>query len=300
MASALAIGRPYSCRVLATARFRRAARSRLKGRRRAAFLLRLLLLAFIALGVIAAGSYRVLKAWNQDVPPSADQAMRDAATTAAAMTSANATFTTQVSGLTVMFGTVRERVTPARVAKLSMTSVDGAARFPVTEVVTPSQVYVSMPSLTATFGKPWLGVPVSQLGADRAMTQLYQTAALPTAEAALIGTATTEQLTGSTKMRGVTVFRYGGTINPAAALAELAPGMRQLLAPELTASTGTIRFTVWLDARHQLRKVQTSATVGGQLTVTTVVVTAVNRTLHITVPSPGEVAAVQLTDPASG
>lgn len=260
----------------------------------------LLVLTLIALGVIAVGGYRVLKVWNQAVPPSADQAMKDAASAAAAMTSASATFTTQVSGLTVMFGTVHERTAPARVAALSMTSVDGAARFPVTEVVTPSRVYVNMPSLAATFGKPWLGVPVSRLGADPAMAQLYQTEALPTAMAALISTASTERLTGSTTMRGVRVSRYVGTIEPATALAELAPGMRQLLAPELAAGTGAIRFTVWLDSRHILRKVQTSATVGGQLTVTTVVVTAVNRILQIAVPSSGEVAAVQFADPASG
>jgi hypothetical protein len=253
---------------------------------------RIVLLAVIALGVIGYGGYRVFRHLSTPVPPSADQVMRDAASTAGAMISANANFTTQVSGLTVMFGTVRERITPARLATLSMTFVDGAYRYAVTEVVTGSTVYVSMPSLAATVGKPWVRVPVPELVADPAMAQLYQTAALPAAEAALIGTASTERMTGATTLRGVPVSRYVGSISPATAQAELAPALRQLLAPELTATTGTISFTAWIDSQHNLRKIQTSATIGGRLTVTTVVVTAFNRALRISVPQSGQVAAL--------
>lgn len=256
------------------------------------FVWRVILLAVIAVGVLGYGSYRVLRHLQTPAPPSADQVIRDAASTAADMTSANANFTTQVSGLTVMFGTVRERVMPARLATLSMTAVDGAYRFTVTEVVTGSTVYVSMPSLSATFGKPWVGVPVPELGADPAMAQLYQTAALPAAEAALIGTASTERMTGTTIVRGVPVSRYVGSINPATAQADLAPALRQLLAPELAATTGTISFTAWIDSQHNLRKIQTRATIGGRLTVTTVVVTAFNRALRISVPQSGQVAAL--------
>jgi hypothetical protein len=252
---------------------------------------RLVLLAVIALAVIGVGGYRVIRQLYPAIPPSADQVMRDAAAMAA-RTSASANFTTEVSGLTAMFGTVRERAEPTGLATLTMTSVDGAERFAVTEVVTRSTVYVSMPSLTAAFGKPWLGVPVAKLGADPAMAQLYQTAALPNAEAALIATAATERLTGKATVRGVPVSRYVGTIDPASALAQLAPRMRQLLAPELASATGLITFTAWVDSQHNIRKVQTSATIGGQLTETTVVITALNRATHIVVPQPGQVAAL--------
>jgi hypothetical protein len=260
---------------------------------------RIALLALICLAVIAVGGYRVMRHLYPAIPPSADQVIHDASATTAAMTSANASFTTQVSGLTTMFGTVRERITPTGLATLSMTTVDGADRFAVTEVVTRSTVYVTMPSLATAFGKPWLGVPVPALGAYPAVAQLYQTAALPTAEAALIGCASTERLTGTTTVRGVKVSRYVGSIDPATALSELAPGQRQLLAPELAAATGTISFTAWIDAQHNLRKIQTSATIGGQLTVTTVVVTAVNRVLHIAVPQPSQVAAMPLRGPVT-
>lgn len=277
---------PYPWRVLPLARFRRDARRR----RRSGPLVALL--AFFALAVLAVGGYGVISNLDRPIPPSADQVIRDVAHTAAATTSASANFSTQASGMTVMFGTVHERAAPSRLAMLSMTSVDGAARFAVTEVVTRSTVYVRMPSLVAAFGRPWIGVPVPELGADPAMAQLYQTAALPTAEAALIGTANTERMTGTATVRGVKVSRYVGSIDPATALADLAPDLRQLLAPELAATTGTISFTAWIDSQHNLRKIQTSATIGGQLTVTTVVVTAVNQMMHIAVPQSGQVAAL--------
>ena len=251
------------------------------------------LLAVIALAVLVVGCFRVYRHFFPVIPPTAAQEVRDATATARAVTSASAHFTTQVSGLTVMFGTVSEQVTrTTRLATLRMTSVDGADRFAVTEVVTPAKVYVSMPSLAAAVGKPWLAVPVPQLGADPAMAQLYQTGALPTVEAALLGTASTARLAGTSTVRGVQVSRYVGTIDPATALAALSPEMHQLLAPELAATTGAIRFTAWIDARHNLREVETSATVGGRLTVTTVVVTAFNRPVRIAVPLASQVAAM--------
>lgn len=287
-------GQPYSWRVLPPAWFRRGARPRLRPG------LLVTLLALVALAVLAVGGYGVITHLDRPIPPSADQVIQDAAHTTAAMTSVSANFTTQASGITVMFGTVHQRVAPASLATLSMTSVDGVDRFAVTEVVTRSTVYVRMPSLSAAFGKPWIGISVPELGASPAMSQLYQTAALPTVEAALIGTASTEKMTGTTTVRGVTVSRYVGSIDPATALAELAPDVRQLLAPELTATTGSVRFTAWIDSQHNLRKIQTSVIIGGQLTVTTIVVTAINRELHMVVPQPDQVAAVPRQPPAAG
>jgi hypothetical protein len=258
------------------------------------------LLSLIALAVLAVGGYGVISTINRPIPPSADQVIREVAHAATAMTSDSANFTTQVSGMTVMFGTVHERVTPSRLATVSMTSVDGAERFAVTEVVSRSTVYVHMPSLAAAAGKPWIGVPIPELGADSAMAQLYQTAALPTAEAALIGIANTERMTGTATVRGIKVSRYVGSIDPVTALAELDRGLGQLLAPELASTTGTIRFTAWIDSRHNLRKIQTTATIGGQLTVTTVQVTAVNPVIHIALPESSQVAALPLQTPGAG
>jgi len=246
----------------------------------------------VALAVVAVGGYGLYRHWFPAGPSTAGQAIEEASSAAAAMTSATATFTTQVNGLTVMFGTVRERVAPTGLASLKITSVDGADRFAVTEVVTRSDIYVNMPSMTTNVGKPWLAVPVGDLGKDAAMLPLYQTGALPTAEAALVSTAHTVRKAGTTTVGGVKVTRYVGAINPATALAGLDSQLYQLLAPELTATRGTIGFTAWIDSHQDIRKVQTSADIGGQRTVTTVVITGVNLKVHIAVPRASQVAAL--------
>jgi hypothetical protein len=250
-----------------------------------------LLLAFVALVVLGVGGYGLYR-HDHPAPQTPGQAIEDASAAAAAMSSTTATFTTQVNGLTVMFGTVREQITPTRRATVSMTSVDGADRFAVTEVVTKSDIYVNMLSMAKSIGKPWLAVPVSKMGADAALLPLYQTGALPSAQAALVGTANAVRLAGTTTVGGVRVSRYVGRINPATALTGLDSQLYQLLAPELTATTGTIGFTAWIDAQHNIRKVQTSATINGQPTVTTVVINGVNQKLTITLPPSGQVTAL--------
>jgi hypothetical protein len=253
---------------------------------------RVLVLTVVALAVVGVGGYSLYRHWFSAAPQTAGQAIEEASSAAAAMTSATATFTTQVNGLTAMFGTVRERVTPTSLATVRMTSIDGADRFAVTEVVTPSHIYVNMPSMTTNVGKPWLSVPVGDLGADAAMLPLYQTGALPTAAAALVSTANTVRKAGTSTVGGVKVTRYVGGINPATALAGLDTQLYQLLSPELTATKGTIGFTAWIDSHQDIRKVQTSASIGGQRTVTTIVITGVNLKVTITVPKTSQVAAL--------
>ncbi len=246
----------------------------------------------VALTVLAADGWWLLRTREpaRQTPPAV---LAEAVSQAAAMTSVKATFTTQVAGLTTVFGRISEQLKPDR-ATLTMTTVDGADRFSVAEVVTDSVVYLRAASLANAVGKPWISVPITGLSADPALVGLYQTEAIPTADAALIGTAAVVRSAGTGTVDGVRTTRYVGTIDPAATLRRLSPAIRQLLAPELGAATGTVRFVAWIDGQHNLREVQMSATVGGLSTATSVVLHALNATVHITVPAPSQVSAVTL------
>lgn len=213
---------------------------------------------------------------------------------ATAVTSASATFTTQVAGLTTVFGRVSEQLKPQR-ATLTMTTVDGADRFNVSEVVTDSAVYIRAPGLAESATKPWISVPVSGLTADPALMGLYQTDAIPTVDAALIGTATGVRSTGVQTVDGVRATRYVGIIHPATALRRLSLPVRHALDPELTTASGVMHFVAWIDGHHNLVKLQTTGTMSGLSTVTTVDVTAFNEKVQITVPAPSLVAALTAT-----
>jgi hypothetical protein len=254
----------------------------------------------VALGVLAADGLwlrhtrevKLAEAASRQTPR-AETA--EAVSQARTLTSARATFTTQVAGLTTVFGRVSEQLRPQRVT-LTMTTVDGAERFGVTEVVTDSAVFLRAPGLASSVGRPWISVPVAGLTADPALFELYQTGAIPTLDAALIGTADAVRSTGPRTVDGVRTTRYVGTIDPAEADQRLSPAQRQLLAPELTSASGDISFVEWIDGHHNLVKLQTSATMDGVKTVTTVVVTAFNQKMHLTVPASSQVSAVTASD----
>jgi hypothetical protein len=248
----------------------------------------------VALAVLAADGWWLVRSREQarQTPPTV---LAEAVSQVAALTSARATFTTQVAGLTTVFGQISEQVRPRR-ATLTMTTVDGADRFGVSEVVTDSAVYLRAPALASAVGKPWVSVPLTGLAADPMLVGLYQTEAIPTADAALLGMATTVRSTGTATIDGVRTTRYVGSIDPAAALRRLSPGARQLLAPELATVTGTVRFVAWIDGQHAFRKFQTSAVVGGLSTVTTVVINAFDPAIHLTVPDSSLVSAMPATD----
>jgi hypothetical protein len=243
------------------------------------------LLAIAAILVLAAGGYEV-RLQREPKPLTARQTVA----AAAALTSrgrSSVEFATTVSGLRVSSGTAREQA-GGKSARLSMTVADGAVTTVVTEVVEGGQVYVQTRGLAAATGKPWLGVPVADLAADSAVDQLYATCVLPAEVASLLTAAGQLQQAGPAFVAGVPVTRYDGTVTLADA-ATLPLRVRELLAPELAAVNGPVTFSAWIDAAHRFRKVQTSVTTGGRLTVTTVVFGA-GQGPAITVPAASQVA----------
>jgi hypothetical protein len=243
-----------------------------------------------ALAVLAADGWWLLRTRESATQITPPTMLADAVSQAAVLDSAQANFSTQVAGITTVFGQVSEQLKPNR-ATLTMTTVDGADRFGVSEVVTGSAVYLRAPGLASGVGKPWVSEPLTGLSTDPAMIGLYQTEAIPSADAALLGTAASVRSAGTGVIDGDRTTRYVGTIKPATALRRLPPAVRQLLAPELRTVTGDIRFVAWIDALHNLRKVQTTETMAGSSTVTTVVVKALNPLVHITVPDSSLVSA---------
>jgi hypothetical protein len=242
----------------------------------------------LATVVLAAAGWR-LTLPRASASPAPPQSIRGAAARSAVGGSASATFTCQVGGLTVLFGTVHEQMRPAPMADLTMTTVDGADRFAVEEIVTGSEVYLKIPGLAPGVGKPWLDVPVPQLAADPALDELYQTNAIPTSAAALVAAATTERRAQSQHVDGVSTRRFVGSIDPATALTRLPPAVRQLLTPELKSASGEISFVAWIDGQDNFRKIQTTATIGGRSTVTTIVFTT-TKAAQIVIPVASQVA----------
>jgi len=250
--------------------------------------------AILTLAALAAGGYYLRVHRPPPPPPKPLQAIHQAAARSAALNSISATFTTQLNGLTVAFGSVQEELRPTPLAAFAMTTVDGADRFAVHEIVNNTEVYLAIPALAQATGKPWAGVPVAELTADPALAELYQTIAIPTGQAGLLAVAGDARLAGSATIGRVRTSRYVGTLDPAA-LAGRSLTLGRLLAPELKSVSGQISFVAWIDGRHNFREIQTTATIGGQRTVTTIVYTAANQAVQTAVPLASQVAPAPLS-----
>jgi hypothetical protein len=243
-----------------------------------------------ALAVLAADGWWLIRT-RQAAEQTPSRVVKEAASQTAGLPWAKATFTTQVGGLTTMFGRVGEQLRPHR-ATLTMTSVDGSDRFSVAELVTDSDVYLSTPALTEAVGKPWLGVPLTSLTADPAMAGLYQTNALPSSAAALLGAAGRVTKTWTATVDGVPTTRYVASVDAATAARKLSPRERRLLAQVLTGASGEISLVVWIDSQHEIRKFRSTVMTGGQPVVTTIVFASDNHAVNITVPSASQVGDI--------
>jgi hypothetical protein len=98
-------------------------------------------------------------------------------------------------------------------------------------------------------------------------------------------------MVGSSIIRGVPTVEYAGTYEPTVALAELSPKASKLLGPTLRSiGTNPVQFEVWIDASHIVRQAEDTANVHGQIVTTNLIVTSINKPVHVALPAPSEVA----------
>jgi len=97
---------------------------------------------------------------------------------------------------------------------------------------------------------------------------------------------------GTHVVDGAATTEYSGLVVPSAGLAALPPDLRKELAPSLKTISGTIRFSVWIDAQDHIRKQVLEETANGEPITTTVVLSAINQPVHVTVPPASQVATI--------
>ena len=77
----------------------------------------------------------------------------------------------------------------------------------------------------------------------------------------------------------------------AQALKTLPASFRKAMGPELQVlGNGIISFHVWIDGQHHTRKITDVETVNGETINSTVLITAINQPVHITIPPASQTA----------
>jgi hypothetical protein len=210
------------------------------------------------------------------------------------------------SGAASIAGTFTERLRPSveASADLSWVSAGGKA-LPggISEVFTPTTVYIKAPALTKQLhqSKPWVSVSVATL-THGALANLGQTLSSPSdngplTEAQLLNGATTVHQAGATTLNGVKVTEYTGTINLAKAAASMTGSSRSTLEQQIKAAgLTTATFTVWVDGQHVARKAVINEDGKTFKETVTTTITTVNQPVNISVPPASQTTPV----PASG
>jgi hypothetical protein len=229
---------------------------------------------------------------------SPQQAVEAAARQAAQISSATAVLSEQAggSGGESISGAVTEQIKPSLLMsmRLSISSGSGASEY-LGGIINTRAMYLRSSAFGQQTGKPWLEIPFSVLGgASSSLAQLFKSLSKinPAQQTAVLGGARNVRDAGTAVIDGAATTHYTGTISPSNGLAALPPALRKTLAPELKAISGHIAFGLWIDRQNQIRKVTESETVSGEPVITTIVFSAINQPVHVSLPPASQVSVI--------
>jgi len=192
-------------------------------------------------------------------------------------------------------GTLIEQTQPSLLVDVHATRPAG-----LEAILTGNTAYLKIGALTGTAGRPWVAVPYSGLTnrSNASLVPMIQQmqGSNPLAQAQMFPAATDVRAVGSSTINGVPTTQYSGSYSLAAGLGQLAPGLRAGVRSSMMSSGITsTAFTVWVDARQQVRKM-TLVEFGRNTRIEIVlVIVSINQPVQIKIPPAGQVAGAIVT-----
>lgn len=225
------------------------------------------------------------------------QALLAAASHAQKVTSASETLTVRDSGAqnATTAGTIQFQRKPTLQASETLNTTAAGKSAQIMVILTGTAIYLHEAALAGQLGKPWLKLDLSALNG----TDLASIAQLAHSlqgndfanQTQLLAVAKNVHVAGTQTIDGVATTEYAGSVRAAEALKTLPSSFRKAMAPELQVlGNGTISFHVWIDGQHHTRKITDVETVNGETINSTVLITAINQPVHITIPPASQTA----------
>jgi hypothetical protein len=187
-------------------------------------------------------------------------------------------------------GNMQFRLKPALLAQVSL-SIPPAS---VNEILTTKVAYLKIPGLGST-GKPWVKLSLAgKNGTGAALGQLLQSAenSNPANQTAALTASKDLRKTGTEVINGIPTTRYEGSYSVADEMKKLPPALRKITSQSIAALGVTrVRFTIWIDGKHQMRRVITVEK-GSSSTITTKLdIISINQPVNVTLPPPSQVTS---------
>ncbi len=242
-------------------------------------------LCVAAVGTISACSSHAASS----TPPTAAQAISQAAAQLGRTRTLTVSLAIGSPGAesTSITGTVREQITPTTLLDAVTTTKLGVYSTPSLVFLTGTAAYLRSSTLDM-----WGKVSLPALLKAGLAGDIYpEFVADPVYQVRMLAAATDVREDGRQQVAGVETTHYTGSCRPAAALARLSGTAATVLGLALRKLTRDVRFDVWIDARHQVRKLRVVETAKNVTVTTTLVITSINQTT-VVVPAPGDQFAV--------
>jgi hypothetical protein len=225
------------------------------------------------------------------------QALLAAASHAQKVTSASETLTVRDSGAqnATTAGTIQFQRRPTLQASETLNTTAAGKTTQIKVILTGTAIYLHEAALAGQLGKPWLKLDLSALNG----TDLASIAQLAHSlqgndfanQTQLLAVAKNVHVAGTQTVDGVATTEYAGSVRAAQALKTLPASFRKAMGPELQVlGNGIISFHVWIDGQHHTRKIIDVETVNGETINSTVLITAINQPVHITIPPASQTA----------
>jgi hypothetical protein len=226
------------------------------------------------------------------------KALRLAAVASGQVNSLTANIKVHSSGTSAgdLTGAVSLQMKPSKIISATFdVSQSKSASIELDEILTGKAIYFKDPAFTKATGKPWVEASTSELSSKVGVSlgSLLQNleSSNPLDQARLFSASKNAHEVGTMVIRGVRTTEYAGTYVPSVALAQLSPQLRKQLGPTLKSiGTNAIQFEVWIDAQHIVRQAEDQDNVRGQVVVTELYVTSVNKPVKVTLPPASQVA----------
>jgi hypothetical protein len=197
-------------------------------------------------------------------------------------------------------GTIAIQLKPGKLIGAHFNLKTGTQNVRLDEILTSDAIYFKDPSFAKSTGKPWVMAKFSELSAKSGISlgALLQNleGSNPLDQTLLFTASKDVREVGPKTVDGVATTEYAGTYSPEKAYKSLSPALRKQLGTMLrNIGTHPVRFHVWIDGQHLIKKADNTESVRGQTVTTNLLVTSVNKPVDIKLPRPAETAAMPKT-----
>ncbi|HEX6930912.1 MAG TPA: hypothetical protein VF162_02120 [Streptosporangiaceae bacterium] len=197
-------------------------------------------------------------------------------------------------------GTIAIQLKPTKLIGARFHLVAGPSQLHLSEILTSDAIYFKDPSFAKSTGKPWVKASFSELSAKSGISlgSLLQNleGSNPLDQTVLFTASKDVRVVGPRTVDGVATTEYTGTYSPEKAYKSLSPDLRKQLGTMLrNIGTHPVRFHVWIDWQHVIKKADNIESVRGQTVTTSLLVTSVNQPVTITLPKASQTAPLPKT-----